>query len=67
MKIHNITKDRIHFIMDSGAYGSISKTDAVKFLYASNIPQAKLDSRSGECIIDSITNTQELWEIYHEV
>lgn len=51
--------------MDSGAYGSISKADAMKFLYASNIPQAKLDSRSGKCIIDSIKNTQDLWEKKH--
>lgn len=67
MKIHKITEDRIFFLMDSGAYGSIKKSDANNFLVASNLPPMSIDSRREECIISTLLNTQEMWETEYEI
>lgn len=53
MKVHKVTKDRIFFAMDSGAYGSVSKTDVQKLVTALQLPEGNLDARTGACMVDN--------------
>ena len=51
MKIHKTDKERIYFIMDSGAYGSISREDVRKLSRCRNYLQdEKVDPRTGGCL-----------------
>lgn len=59
MKIHKIDDDKIYFIMDSGAYGSILRDDANKLIIASNLDNVSVDVRRDPCIIDSLFKTDE--------
>lgn len=52
MKVHKITADRIFFVMDSGAYGSIAREDAVKLQIAAKLPEGFIDGRRGGCLVD---------------
>jgi hypothetical protein len=53
MKVHKITQDKIFFMMDSGAYGSIDKRDVAKLVTAASMPEQSIDSRREACIIQS--------------
>ena len=53
MKIHKITSDRIFFMTDTGAYGSVLKSDIDKLVIATQLPDTKIDGRTGECIVES--------------
>lgn len=53
MKIHKVSKDRIFFITDSSAYGSILKDDVKKLVTALDIPEGKIDARLGNCMTDN--------------
>lgn len=59
MKVHRVTSDRIFFIMDSGACGSILKEDVDKLVKAVDLPEGKIDARTGSCITDSKRNSNE--------
>lgn len=51
MKIHKTDEKRIYFLMDSGAYGSISREDVVKLLRCRNhLWKEKVDPRTPECL-----------------
>lgn len=51
MKIHKTDKERIYFIMDSGAYGSISLEDVRKLSRCRNYLQnEKVDPRTSDCL-----------------
>lgn len=53
MKIHRITPDRIYFVMDSGAYGSIARKDIIKLRIANTaVEPMEIDGRRGECIVE---------------
>lgn len=52
MKVHKTTSDRIYFQMDSGAYGSVLKSDVSKLIKAIDLPDTKIDARIGECIVE---------------
>jgi hypothetical protein len=54
MKVHKTTSDRIYFQMDSGAYGSIAKTDVSKLVTAVDLPNGHIDARVGECMVELI-------------
>ena len=57
MKVHKITRQRIYFQMDSGAYGSISREDIKKLRIAATITEEmQIDGRRGDCIVDDIIN-----------
>ena len=52
MKIHKITPDRIYFVMDSGAYGSIARKDIVKLRIANTaVEPMEIDGRRGGCLV----------------
>ncbi len=53
MKIHKITEDKIFFMMDSGAYGSIKKDDVEKLVVAKDLTSQSVDARRPTCIIES--------------
>lgn len=53
MKIHKVTSDRIFFITDTGAYGSVLKEDVSKLVKAVDLPEGKIDARTGSCMTDS--------------
>lgn len=53
MKIHKVTADRIFFITDSGAYGSVLKEDVNKLVKAIDLPEGKIDARTGACMTDN--------------
>lgn len=51
MKIHKTDKERIYFIMDSGACGSIKREEVVKLMRCKNyLEQDKIDPRSDKCL-----------------
>ncbi|AJA41599.1 hypothetical protein DT57C_000079 [Escherichia phage DT57C] len=51
MRIHKVDKDRIYFVMDSGAYGSILREDVTKFCLVNTwMDKEKIDPRSGICL-----------------
>lgn len=52
MKIHKTTSDRIYFQTDSGAYGSILKTDVSKLVEAVDLPDGHIDARTGSCLVE---------------
>lgn len=52
MKIHKKSAGRIFFTMDSGAHGSVSTSDVSKLLRACRMPDASIDARTGECLVD---------------
>ncbi|EIM2934181.1 hypothetical protein K5Y72_002979 [Escherichia coli] len=52
MKIYKITDDKIFFMMDSGAYGSIKKEDVDKLVVAKNSTSQSVDARRSLCIIE---------------
>lgn len=53
MKIHKITPDRIYFVMDSGAYGSIARKDIIKLRIANTaVEPMEIDGRRGGCIVE---------------
>lgn len=55
MKIHKITLDRIYFVMDSGAYGSIARKDVAKLRIANMAEEEmSIDGRRGECLVDEV-------------
>lgn len=54
MKIHKITEDKIFFMMDSGAYGSIRKDDVKKLVVAKDLTSQSVDARRSTCIIESL-------------
>lgn len=53
MKVHKVTSDRIFFITDAGAYGSILKEDVGKLVEAIGLTEGKIDARTGSCMTDS--------------
>lgn len=59
MKIHKIDNDRIYFLMDSGAYGSILRDDANKLMVAAGLDNTRVDVRRDPCIIDSLFKTND--------
>lgn len=52
MKIHKVTSDRIFFTTDSGAYGSVLKEDVSKLVKAIDLPEGKIDARTGTCMTE---------------
>lgn len=55
MKIHKVDKERVYFIMDSGACGSIKREDAWKFsIIHMWVDTEKTDPRKGECIAERV-------------
>lgn len=51
MRIHKVDKDRIYFVMDSGAYGSILREDIPKLCLVNTwMDKEKIDPRSGICL-----------------
>lgn len=54
MKIHKITEDKIFFLMDSGAYGSIRKDDVWKLTVAKDLTSQSVDARRSTCIIEAL-------------
>lgn len=52
MKVHKITRDRIFFEMDSGAYGSISREDIRKLRIATILPEGYVDARRSGCMVE---------------
>jgi hypothetical protein len=58
MKIHKTTSDRIFFLTDTGAYGSVLKSDVNKLVEAIELPEGKIDARTGECMVELNRKTQ---------
>lgn len=58
MKVHKTTSDRIFFITDTGAYGSILKSDVQILVDAIDIPEIKLDAREGKCAVSLYKENQ---------
>lgn len=53
MKIYKITPDRIYFVMDSGAYGSIARKDIIKLRIANTaVEPMEIDGRRNGCIVE---------------
>lgn len=51
MRVHKVDKERIYFIMDSGAYGSILRVDITKLCLVNNwMDEGKIDPRVGLCL-----------------
>ncbi|ULG02090.1 MAG: hypothetical protein [Enterobacteria phage RP5] len=67
MRVHKVDKERIYFIMDSGAYGSILCEDITKLCLVNTwIGEGKIDPRAGLCLSEpalSIANAEiEMFE-----
>lgn len=67
MRVHKVDKERIYFIMDSGAYGSILREDITKLCLVNTwIGKGKIDPRMGLCLSEpalSIANAEiEMFE-----
>lgn len=51
MRVHKVDKERIYFIMDSGAYGSILREDITKLCLVNTwMDEGKIDPRVGLCL-----------------